>query len=208
MVVSCGPGKGASPSSALGAVGVTAGLIAAAGITKRKFLYNLSRASYQKSWGKKYQPPTFGERFLAFLTRIVPKIGPLRVLELRTPTPETERMFEASFNATLDRYRKLLGQVGAGRPDLPNDNFGTGETTGPGKYRLNDETQAKLLDVLAEQNFVGVSSGIRAELLEFFGHSDAPYTIKRDRKTWAKVQAQLEQLRIAAPSVVTAGAGR
>ena len=30
------------------------------GITKRKFLYNLSRASYQKNWGKAYQPPTFG----------------------------------------------------------------------------------------------------------------------------------------------------
>src|SRR6202162_2635316 len=177
-------------------------------MTKKKFLYNLSRASYQKNWGKKYQPPTFWERFLAFLTRIIPKIGPLRVLQLRTPTPETERMFEASFNATLDRYRKLLGQVGTGQPDVPNDNFDTGEATGPGKYRLNDDTHAKLLDALARQNFTSASPQVRAELLEFFGHSDAPYTIKRDRKTWAKVQAQLEQLRIAAPSVVTAGAGR
>ena len=47
-------------------------------MTKRKFLYNLSRASYQKSWGKNYQPPTFCERFLAFLVRILPKIGPLK----------------------------------------------------------------------------------------------------------------------------------
>src|SRR5579864_4007161 len=39
------------------------------GITKRKFLYNLSRASYQKNWGRNYQPPTFGENFLAFLAR-------------------------------------------------------------------------------------------------------------------------------------------
>ena len=73
------------------------------GMTKKKFLYNLSRASYQKSWGKNYQPPTFCERFLAFLVRVLPKIGPLRVLELRTPTPEAERMFEASFNASLAR---------------------------------------------------------------------------------------------------------
>src|SRR6202051_2464891 len=99
------------------------------GITKRKFLYNLSRASYQKSWGKKYQPPTFEERFLAFLTRIIPKIGPLKVLQLRTPTPETERMFEASFNATLDRYRKLLNKAGAGHSDLQNYNFDTGGAT-------------------------------------------------------------------------------
>src|ERR1700730_18359734 len=178
------------------------------GITKRKFLYNLSRAGYRKNWGRQYEPPTLGKRFLAFLYLILPKIGPLKVLQLRTPTPETERMFEASFNATLDRYRKLLSQAGTGQLDLPNDNFDTGDTTGPGKYRLNDETQARLLDALAKRNFVGASPEIRAEILEFFGHSDAPYTIKKDPKTWAKVQAQLERLRVATPSVVTAGAGR
>jgi Zinc dependent phospholipase C len=92
------------------------------GITRKKFLYNLSRASYQKNWGKQYQPPTFGERFLAFMVRILPKVGPLRVLQLKTPTPAAEKLFEASFNTTLDRYRQLLSQVGAGQPDLPNDN--------------------------------------------------------------------------------------
>jgi len=171
------------------------------GMTKRKFLYNLSRSSYKKSWGQQYQQPTFGERLLAFLVRILPKIGPLKVLQLKTPTPETERMFEASFNATLDRYRQLLNQVGAGQPDLPNDNFDTGEITGPGKYRLNDETHAKLLGALAKQNFVGVSTEVRAELLEFFGHPDAPYATKRKPKDWAKVEAELEQLKKAVPSV-------
>ena len=173
------------------------------GITKRKFLYNLSRASYQKNWGTKYQSPTFGEQCLAFLARIIPKVGPLRVLQLRTPTTETERMFEASFNATLDRYRKLLGQVGTGGgPDLPNDNFDTGEATGPGKYRLDDETHAKLLGALAKTNFASASPDVRAELLDFFGHPDAPYATKRKPKDWAKVQSQLEQLKAAAPPVV------
>jgi hypothetical protein len=173
------------------------------GMTKKKFLYNLSRASYQKNWGNQYQPPTFGEKFLAFLTRILPKIGPLKTLQLKTPTPETERMFEASFNATLDRYRLLLSQVGTGQLDVPNDNFDTGEITGPGKYRLNDETHAKWLHALAKQNFNGASPEVRAELLEFFGHPDAPYATKRKPKDWAKVQAELEQLKKAAPPVVT-----
>jgi hypothetical protein len=164
-------------------------------MTKKKFLYNLSRASYQKNWGKNYQPPTFCERFLGFLVSILPKIGPLKVLQFRTPTPETGHMFEASFNATLDRYRKLLGQVGAGQPDLPNYNFDTGEVAGPGKYRLNDETHAELLDALAKQNFSGASPAVRAELLEFFAHPDAPYATKRKPKEWAQVQAELEQLR-------------
>jgi hypothetical protein len=169
------------------------------GITRRKFLYNLSRASYQKNWGKQYQEPTFRERFLAFLVRILPKIGPLRVLQLKMPTPATERLFEASFNQSLDRYKKLLAQAGAGQPDLPNDNFDTGEITAPGKYQLADETQAKLLDGLVKLNFVGASPEIRAELLEFFGHPDAPYAMKQKPKDWAKVQAEVEQLKNAPP---------
>jgi hypothetical protein len=176
------------------------------GITRKKFLYNLSRASYQKNWGKQYQPPTFGERFLAFMVRILPKVGPLRVLQLKTPTPAAEKLFEASFNTTLDRYRQLLSQVGAGQPDLPNDNFDTGEISGPGKYQLTDETQAKLLDALAKQKFNGASPEIRAELLEFLGHADAPYAMKRRPKDWAKVQAELEGLKNAVPPAVAASA--
>jgi Zinc dependent phospholipase C len=176
------------------------------GITRRKFLYNLSRASYQKNWGKQYEEPTFRERFLAFLVRILPKIGPLRVLQLKMPTPATERLFEASFNQSLDRYKKLLGEAGAGQPDLPNDNFDTGEITAPGKYKLADETQAKLLDGLVKQNFVGASPEIRAELLEYFGHPDAPYSMKQKPKEWAKVQAEVEQLKNAAPPPAATGA--
>jgi hypothetical protein len=170
------------------------------GITKRRFLYNLSRASYQKNWGKNFQPPTFGERFLAFLVRLLPKFGPLKVLQLKTPTPATETMFEASFNAAMDRYRKLLTEVGSGgQPNLPNNNFDTGNFTAPGKYGLNDEAQAELLEELAKQSFTGASPEIRTELLDFFGHPDAPFAVKRKPKDWAKIQAALDALKNAPP---------
>ena len=179
------------------------------GITKNKFLYNLSRADYRKSWGNTYQPPTLADRFLAFLIRIIHKIGPLKVLQFKTPTPGAERMFEASFNATLNRYRALLSEAGAGQPNLPNDNLDTGDTTGPGKYRLNDETHAKLLDELAKQNFRDASPEVRTELLEFFGHPDAPYAMKRKRKQWARVLAEVEELKMAVPATAaTSGADR
>jgi Zinc dependent phospholipase C len=173
-------------------------------ITKKKFLYNLSRASYQKNWGNNYQEPTFGEKFLAFLARITPKIGPLKVLQFKTPTPAAEKLFEASFNATLDRYRTLLDQQAHAQPSLPNDNFDTGGVTGPGKYRLNDETQAKLLDALAKQKFAGASSEVRAELLQFFADPEASYAVKKKPKEWVKIQAELEQLKNAPPPGVAA----
>jgi len=166
--------------------------------TKRKFLFNLSRSNYEREWGKDYRKPSPGERFLAFLFTLIPKFGPLKVLQFKTPTPQTEQMFEASFNATLDRYRKLLTGIREGQIDLPNDNFDVGESTGPGKYRLNDEAHAKLLDKLAEKNFVGATLGVKAELSHFFAEPDAPYATKRNAKAWAKVQTQLQQLKAVA----------
>jgi len=172
--------------------------------TKKKFLFNLSRANYEREWGKDYRKPSPGERFLAFLYKLIPKFGPLKILQFRTPTPQTEQMFEASFNATLDRYRELLTEVREGRLDLPNNNFDTGEQAGPGKYRLNDEAHAELLDKLAESKFAGATSEVKAELLRFFADPDAPYATKRNAKAWTKVQTQLQQLKsaqiVAAPS--------
>ena len=176
--------------------------------TKRKFLFNLSRSNYEREWGKDYRKPGPGERFLAFLYKLIPKFGPLKILQFRTPTPQTEQMFEASFNATLDRYRELLAEAREGRLRLPNNNFDVGESTGPGKYRLNDEAHAELLDKLAERKFAGVTTDVKAELQHFFAEPDAPYATKRNAKAWAKVQSQLQQLNSAAAAPAPANSAR
>lgn len=176
------------------------------GITKKRFRYNLSKSSYEREWGKNYLKPTFGERFLAFLYKLIPKFGPLKVLQFKTPTPEAQRMFEASFNATLDQYRSLIADVRKGHLDLPNDNFDVGEATGPGKYAMNDDAHAKLLDKLATQKFAGLSPELRDEVLQFYADPDAAYSTKRDSKAWANVQAQLAELKSTTPSVTSAGA--
>ena len=179
------------------------------GITKQKFLYNLKRASYEKEWGKDYLKPKFSDKVLAFIYKILPKIGPLKVLQFKTPTPETERMFEASFNATLDQYRKLLNEEReSGKPALMNGNFDLGEVSGPGKYRLSDTTHAKLLDRLADQKFAGMMPEIRAELLDYFSASDTPFAMKKDKKLWAKVQTELEELKRAPAEQKAAEAGQ
>ena len=179
------------------------------GITRQKFLYNLKRANYEKEWGKDYLKPKFSDKVLAFIYKILPKIGPLKVLQFKTPTPETERMFEASFNATLDQYRKLLNEEReSGKPALMNGNFDLGEVSGPGKYRLSDTTHAKLLDRLADQKFAGMMPEIRAELLDYFSASDTPFAMKKDKKLWAKVQTELEELKRAPAEQKAAEAGQ
>src|SRR5438445_6065753 len=174
-------------------------------ITRKKFLFNLSRSNFEREWGRDYRKPSPAERFLAFLYKLIPKFGPLQILQFRTPTPQTEQMFEASFNATLDRYRKLLTETAQGTLQLPNDNFDVGEHTAPGMYRLNDEAHAKLLDELAETKFAGVTPEVKAELLHFYADPDAPYSTKRNAKAWAKVRAELQQLTSSPPAPVVAG---
>ena len=178
------------------------------GITKRKFLYNLRRSNYEKEWGKDYTKPKFGDKVLAFIYKLLPKIGPLRVLQFKTPTPDTEQMFEKSFNDTLDQYRMLLKEeLESGKPSVANDNFDVGEVSAPGQYHLCDTTHAKLLDKLAEQNFSGLTPGIRAELLDFFRAPSTSFVIKKDKKLWAKVPSELEQLRNAPVEQKTASVG-
>jgi hypothetical protein len=138
------------------------------------------------------------ERFLAFLWKLVPKFGPLKVLEFKTPTPHTEQMFEASFNAVIARYDHLLGDVSEDKLNLANENFDTGEKTAPGVYFMNDDAHAKLLDLLAEQHFAGASAELRAVMIEFYSHPNAEYSTKKKPKEWAKVQAEVEQWKAAA----------
>ena len=167
------------------------------GITKRRFLYNLSRSSYEREWGRDYRKPTFGEKVLAFLYRLIPKFGPLKVLQFKTPTPQTEKMFQASFNATLARYNRLIGELRSGQLEIPNDNLDTGGLTGPGQYPLADQTFAALLGRLAPGHFSAAPPELRTELLRFYADPNAPYATRRDARAWAKVESELHELRSA-----------
>jgi hypothetical protein len=152
------------------------------GITRKQFLYHLSRASYRKEWNSKYRAPGFSERFLAFLIRVVPKIGPFRALSFRMPTPETEKLFMASFNAALQDYEKLArDQRVSGRVTMENDNFDTGTVTKPGEYPLADKTYADLMDRLAKDHFAQVTPQLRSDLLAYYGNPGAPFATKKDK---------------------------
>jgi hypothetical protein len=174
------------------------------GITRKRFLFNLSRASYEKHWGRRYRQPSRGEKVLAFLFRLVPKIGPLKALALRTPTPETERLFEASFNASLSEYRRLLRQVGDGQLALKNDNFDVGAVTPPGKYGKADMTYAALVDRLAQNHFLSAPPQLQADILHYFSDPAAPYAVRKKPKEWARLQQELEILRQTTPNLTDA----
>jgi hypothetical protein len=169
------------------------------GITRKKFLYNLSRASYEKEWGTEYRKPGLGTRTLTALFRLLPSSGALNAMKIRTPTPEVEKIFMASFNATVDSYKVMLANLLAGGvATLPNQNLDAGVATTAGKYRGTDDAYAKLLGKLAERKFAGMAPDLRQNILVFYKNLKPPTPAKATPKVMAeftKLQGNLELLK-------------
>ena len=159
------------------------------GATEQAFVYRLRRVDYEKEWGTGYQRPSVFARLGAFFVRILPKVGPLKALGFRMPTPEAEKLFEESFTAAVDANVQLEKALRAGKLDLAPLNFDTGEPVPPGAYALADRTWGDLVLKLEHAHFKDVPPELRMSILDFYA-SDAP-TQGGERKERAR-QRQLE----------------
>lgn len=110
------------------------------GVVREQFVLTMPRAEYERDFGTDYMKPHGFARVLRFLYRLIPKIGPLRPLAFKVPTPEAEVLFVESLTRTRERFGAALRDLGAGRLKLPNVNLDTGKPFAPGEYRLADET--------------------------------------------------------------------
>ena len=162
-------------------------------LTRKKFLYNLSRSSYEKYWGATYQRPGIRSRMLAAFFRIVPRVGPFKALAFKKMTPEIEQLYMLSFNASIDRYRGLLADVGSGRLRLPNDNFDVGAATKAGQYKLADAAYAKLLKKL-DGHYADLPQDLRSEILAFYQDLSLPIATKAHEGDWARLRSELGNL--------------
>jgi hypothetical protein len=170
---------------------------------KRKFLYRISRAEYERSWGTKYERPGFGTRFWAALLRLMPKIGPFKGLDFNDPTQRTEDLYIKSINKTCDDYRRYLEQVKTTVPALQDRDLDTGAMTHPAEYPLADDAYAKLVTQLAEKKFTMTTPELRQNILGFYSNLSAPVKTKKDEGKWEKVQEALNALRSAPPAVAS-----
>ncbi len=110
------------------------------GATSARFVYELSNAAFEKEWGKDYDRPGRRSRVGAFFLRLVPKIGPLRVLIPKPPSPQGERVFEKSFTTVVDDYR---ARVRGNGPVPANVNLDVGMPSPPGAYSRADAADAR-----------------------------------------------------------------
>jgi zinc dependent phospholipase C len=143
-------------------------------ISRKQFLYNINRASFEKEWGASYERPGFSARLLAFFLRIIPIRGPLKGLGFKVPTPQIERMFEDSFDAAVKRDTESFTDARVGNLKISNRDLDTGRPVSPGEYLLTDKTYDKLLVRLAEKKFGDVRPELRQNIVSFYAQMKTP----------------------------------
>jgi len=170
------------------------------GARKQTVVFRLRRGQYDKEFGADYEKPHGFARFLAFIYRLIPKIGPFRAFTFSVPSPEAERLFLASFTSTRERFRQSLDALRAAHLDLPNTDFDTGQPTRRGEYALADATYDELLGKLADRGFADVTESLRSNLVAYYRDADSlAGGTDTGRTRPSTIRQQLAQLESAKP---------
>jgi hypothetical protein len=158
------------------------------------FVYRYNRRQYEQEFGASYRKPSLWMRFVAFLFKLLPKIGPLRPLSFKAPTPDAEAFFTASLKDTRARYGRVLEQVREGRADLPNTDFDTGKPSVYGEYSLSDDTYRELLNRLSDRKFANVPAALRTNINRYYAALNAATLNRKERKRALKIEKMLASL--------------
>jgi len=172
---------------------------------KKQFIYYLSRADYEREWGKQYERPGIGARILAFLFHLIPKFGPFKAIDFKTPSTQTEDLYIKSVDLTVQTYKQELEALKAGKLLLPDVNFDTSERTRAGQYKLTDDAYADLLRKLADTHFAHVDAALRDNILHFYDNPNIPIETKRHKDKWKRLQRDLAELKNSTSTNGTAG---
>ncbi|MBV8865104.1 MAG: zinc dependent phospholipase C family protein, partial [Acidobacteriaceae bacterium] len=130
----------------------------------------ISRADFQTTWNAYRRQPSLRTHLLAFLIRILPKIGALSDLAIKVPDQKTNDLYVRSLNRSFELFRSLLADFKAHPdriPPIPNRDLDTGERSKPGAYALTDETYAELLHRITSDHVQPVPPDLRQDILNF-----------------------------------------
>jgi zinc dependent phospholipase C len=138
-------------------------------VTREKFIYALAPQDYDREFGTTYRKPSFVSRLLAFVVKILPKIGPMRTLAFEPLNADAERLFVESGRLADARYVALLRAQRSGQTTLANTDFDTGHPPVLGQNALTDKTYADLLHKLTREKDAAPSLALCRDITGFFG---------------------------------------
>jgi hypothetical protein len=158
---------------------------------------------------------------LAGLIFILPKIGPLALLNIKGPTQKTEEDYAHSVAVATTDLRLILAAftpvnarstappspltslVLNGPPTLIqrdrrhpllNRDLDTGRVVEPGGYSLTDSTYADLLHKLAAKPDLSIPPGVKHDVEAYYSDLNLPIATKKDPARWSEVLADLKTL--------------
>jgi hypothetical protein len=173
------------------------------------------------NWDKYRRKPGIETHLLAVLLFILPKVGPLALVNVKGPNQQTEADYAHSVAVSITSLRRILTRftpeaarykgpvpplVSLTRPyingprrrdpnhPLPNRDLDTGKVVQPGGYSLTDSTYADLLHELAQNRKQAIPPGIKEDVQQYYSNPDAPITTKQDADRWKQVLADLNIL--------------
>jgi len=161
-------------------------------VARHSYVYNIRRQKYFKEFGRERDKATLGESILAFLIRIAPKWGALKILKFRIPGEQAEKMFLESFDVTVMNYRHAVTGASNRHIELSNIDWDTGKKTMQGEYSLADKAYSDWVIKLKEKNFETVTSSMKRNILAFY--KNYPES-KADEEQWQQTSAALEELK-------------
>ncbi|MEO6981558.1 MAG: hypothetical protein ABI072_00395, partial [Edaphobacter sp.] len=156
---------------------------------------DLKQASEDNEWEKYRRKPGFRSHLFAGFIFILPKVGFLKLLAIKGPTPHTEDLYIKSVNRSIIALRLALNHFDTIDHYLPNRDLDTGIRVEPGSYRLTDKTYAKLLRELTKHPERPIPNQIKHDLFAYYGNPLAPIFTKKNPSRWARVQTNLKTLR-------------
>jgi Zinc dependent phospholipase C len=170
----------------------------APGVTENAFIYRYTRRQYEQEFGRAYHSHGTLARLVGVFYRILPKVGPLKPLSFKAPTPGAQTLFERSFKDTRARYAAALAAVRRQALDLPNVNFDIGRPGAHGTYALADKTYADLLERYAERKFAGMPPALRRNITAYYAGGLNNSADSKERRRAERVERHLVEMRASA----------
>jgi hypothetical protein len=155
---------------------------------------DLLQASADNNWEAYRKKPGVRSHLYAGFIYILPKVGTLKMLAIKGPSPDTEVLYIKSVNRSIKSLRFVLTHFDTIERYIPNRDLDTGQVVKPGGYPLADRTYAKLLDMITQHPDKVVPNQLKHDLLAYYANPEAPIITKKDPKKWAQVQENLKTL--------------
>lgn len=165
------------------------------GMTAKQFQYKMSRKSFKLEYGKNVDRSKTGSHIIAFIIKILPKVGPLKTLKYVSPSKAGEKLFVNSFDTIVKNYGIALGQLKADSLVLPDIDFDTGRPAKFSEYTLADETYDKLLIKLQKQQYKNITPELKQNIVNYYQHMDIADPEVRYREHWEKTSIALDNIK-------------